>query len=353
MKLKTRISDIAARCEVSPATVSLVLNGKPGVSDETRQRVLDAAADLHYPLPTPETPASASNLGTVGMVVKIDLDRPPQANPFYSKVMLGIEEACRRAGINLMFSTVPVDGENRPAETPALLHNPAIDGLLLVGVNVDENLALSVRSRGCPLVLVDAYSSSESLDSVISDNYRAAYQAAAYLLARGHRHIGMAGGEPGCFPSILERRAGYTRALKDGGVNEVFSADFNVNRTNGQAEIQTLIREHSQITALFCINDEIASAAVRTALEMGLRVPDDLSIIGYDDTYLASVSHPPITTMRVDTVSLGRAAVHLLSLRAGHPDSARMTLTIHPSLVERESVARPSPNPSTQGPTLP
>ncbi len=343
MKLKTKISDIAARCEVSSATVSLVLNGKPGVSDETRQRVLDAAADLQYPLPSPEASVSAINLGTVGMVVKIDLDRPPQANPFYSKVMLGIEETCRRAGINLMFSTVPVDGENQPSETPALLHNPTVDGLLFVGVNVDDNLALSVRSRSCPLVLVDAYSSSEALDSVISDNYRAAYQAVEYLLSKGHRHIGLAGGEPVCFPSILERRAGYTRALKDGGVNDVYSANFNINRTNGQAEIQTLIRENPQITALFCINDEIASAAVRAALEIGLRVPDDLSVVGYDDTYLASVAHPPITTMRVDTVALGRAAVHLLSLRAGHPYAARMTLTIHPTLVERESVSAPKP----------
>jgi LacI family transcriptional regulator len=341
MKSKIRISDIAARCKVSSATVSLVLNGKPGVSDETRQRVMSAAAELQYPLPNSISTRSSSHLNTVGMIIKIDIDRPPQANPFYSKVMLGIEGACRRDGINLLFSTAPVDDQNRPLEMPALLYNDAVDGLLMVGIDVDESLALTVRQRGCPLVLVDGYSTADQFDRVISDNYHAAYTAVEYLLSKGHRHIALAGGEPGCFPSIRERRAGYTRALKDRGVNETYSADFNINRTNGQSEIQALIRAYPQITALFCINDEISSAAVRAALEIGLRVPEDISIIGYDDTYLASAAHPPITTMRVDTVALGRAAVHLLSLRSEHPDAARMTLTIHPDLVERASVSAP------------
>jgi LacI family transcriptional regulator len=339
MKSKTRISDIAARSGVSLATVSLVINGKPGVSPETRSRVLDAAVEMQYPLPTPCPPASGSNLTTVGMVVKIDVDRPPQANPFYSKVMLGIEEACRRAGINLMFSTVPVDESNRPTETPALLNNQMVDGLLMVGIDVDASLASLAQARDCPLVLVDGYSATDQYDRVVSDNFHAAYQAVEFLLAKGHSQIGLAGGQAGCYPSIVERRAGYTRALKDNRILETFSADFNINRSNGQAEIQALLQDHPQISALFCVNDEIASAAVRAVFEIGRSVPDDLSIIGFDDTYLASGSHPPLTTMRVDTVALGRAAVHLLSLRVDNPDSARMTLTIHPTLKERESVA--------------
>ncbi|MHC1783834.1 MAG: LacI family DNA-binding transcriptional regulator [Anaerolineaceae bacterium] len=343
MKSKTRISDIAARSGVSPATVSLVLNGKPGVSHETRSRVLDAAVELKYPLPAPCPPASGSNLTTVGMVVKIDVDRPPHANPFYSKVMLGIEEACRRAGINLMFSTVPVDDSNRPTETPALLTNQMVDGLLMVGIDVNPSLASLARAHDCPLVLVDGYSTTDQFDRVVSDNFHAAYQVVEYLLAKGHSQIGLAGGEPGCYPSIVERRAGFTRALKDNDIAGTFYADFNINRSNGQTEIQNLLRENPTITALFCVNDEIASAAVRAAFEIGMNVPDDLSIIGYDDTYLASGSHPSLTSMRVDTVALGRAAVHLLSLRVENPESARMTLTIHPTLKERESVSQCKP----------
>jgi LacI family transcriptional regulator len=346
MKTRPRISDIAERSGVSLATVSLVLNEKPGVSQETRDRVIAVAAELQYALPVrgaslanPCPPAGSPNLTTIGMLVKIDVDMPPQANPFYSKVILGIEEACRRSGINLMFATVPVDECNRPTELPALLSSNLIDGLLLVGVDIDESLKAVLHHNGRPLVLVDGYSSADAFDRVVSDNFHAAYQAVEYLLAKSHRHIALAGGEICGYPSIVERRAGYIRALKDHGIAETYSADFNINRITGQAEIAKLLQENPHITALFCVNDEVANAALRAAFDLGRIVPDDLSIIGYDDTYLASGAHPPLSTMRVDTVALGRAAVHLLSLRVENPDSARMTLTIHPTLVERESAA--------------
>lgn len=345
MKTKPRISDIAARSGVSPATVSLVLNDKPGVSQETRIRILEVAAELQYPVPNAYGSGSCPKLKTVGMLVKIDQDRPPQANPFYSKVILGIEEACRRSGINLLFATLPVDDRNCPGEIPALLNNGMADGLLFVGFYIDEALAAAAGRNNCPLVLVDGYTDHDRYDRAISDNFRGAYQAVEYLLFRGHRRIALAGGEPTGFPSLVERRNGYFRAMKENGGEKTFTANFNVNKTTGQEEIQTLLLQNPEITALFCLNDEIAASAARVAFEIGRKVPENLSIIGYDDTYLAAGAHPSLTTMRVDTLALGRAAVHLLSLRVENPNSALMTLTIHPSLVERESVATCSNNP--------
>lgn len=122
-----------------------------------------------------------------------------------------------------------------------------------------------------------------------------------------------------------------------------YLANFNISRTKGFEETALLLKNHPQITALFCVNDEIASAAIRAAQSLGRQVPDDLSIIGFDDTYIATNIHPSLTTLHVDTVAMGRAAVTLLEQRRQNPDLARMTLLIHAHLVERESVKSLTP----------
>jgi LacI family transcriptional regulator len=300
--------------------------------------VREAASELGYPIKPAITQGKGNHLTTIGMVVKIDPDIPPQANPFYSKVIVGIEDACRRKGINLLFATLPVDENNRPVEVPQLLQNDLVDGLLMVGTCVDESFRPTSVKRLAPIVLVDGYSNTESYDTVISDNFRAAYQAVKYLIDKGHRHIGLVGSAENCFPSLKDRRNGYLRALKENEIPEVYVANFNINKSHGFQETSALLNDNPLITALFCINDDVASAAIKAAQNLGKRVPEELSIIGYDDTYIAANTHPALTTMQVDTVAMGRAAVHLLSLRIDNPESARMTLTIHPTMVVRESV---------------
>lgn len=340
MEERVTISNVAQRSGVSLATVSLVLNNKPGVASDTRVRVMEAVEALGYPLKQPSASARGSQLSTLGMIVKTDSNSAPYENPFYSRIMMGIEDACRRNGIALLFSTLPIDAQNRPVETPALVYNDKVDGLLMVGAFVDEIVVSISGRRTPPIVLVDAYSNTESYDTVISDNFRASYQAVEYLINKGHQHIGLVGGEPNAYPSLRDRRNGYIRALKENDITETYIANFNINKTKGYNEVTWLLKEHPQISALFCINDEVAVNAMRGAQEIGRRIPQDLSVIGYDDIYLAQNGSPPLTTMHVDTIAMGRAAVQLLSFRLDNPDSARMTLTIHPRLIERDSVAQ-------------
>lgn len=344
MKEKITIGDIARHSGVSLATVSLALNNRPGVSPDTRSRVLDAADELGYPIKPSLSQSPTPTLGTIGMVVKIDPDISPQANPFYSKIMLGIEDACRRSAINLLFATLSVDENNHAKELPPLLYNGLVDGLLIVGTFVDRTISSFSGKNIAPLVLVDGYSDTESFDTVVSDNFRASYQAVEYLIKKGHRQIGLVGSDDTCYPSIRERRNGYLRALKQNDIADVFIADFNINQSHGYQETVSLLEKNPQVTALFCVNDDVGNAAIKAANELGKRVPEDISIIGYDDTYIATNTHPALTTMHVDTLAMGRAAVHLLSLRAENPESARMTFTIHPWLVERKSVAAPYSN---------
>ncbi|NMB89947.1 MAG: LacI family transcriptional regulator, partial [Chloroflexi bacterium] len=213
-----------------------------------------------------------------------------------------------------------------------------VDGVLLVGMFVDQTILSVAGKHRYPVVLVDGYSDTESFDTVVSDNFRATYQAVEYLIARGHRHIALMGSEPNCYPSLKERRNGYLRAMKEHEIGDTYVCDFNLSRSKGYQETIQLLQEHPQVTAVFCVNDDVGSTVFRAVQSMGKRIPQDISIISYDDTYLAVNTHPAMTTMHVDTLAMGRAAVELLSLRLGNPEAARMTLTIHPTLVERESV---------------
>jgi LacI family transcriptional regulator len=336
---RVTITDIAQESGVSPATVSLVLRNRPGVSEETRARVTEVAENLGYQVRPVTVTVRNGRLQTIGMIVKTEPNIPARANPFYSHVIIGVEDACRHSGIDLLLSTMPVDENNRPLGVPQMLARGAADALLMVGTFVDETILSIAGRKTPPIVLVDAYSKTEGYDAVVSDNFQAAWQAVEYLIRRGHRHIGMVGGELDAYPSIKQRRGGYLRALRENGIDHTYIAEFNIMKENGYEATRQLLKKHPQITALFGVNDQVALAAMSAAQDTGRRIPDDVSIIGYDDVDLAVSAKPPLTTMHVDTVAMGRAAVQLLLDRMENPDSARMTLTIHPTLIERESVA--------------
>ncbi len=347
MREKVTITDIAQESGVSPATVSLVLRNRPGVSDETRARVIEVAGKIGYQVKPIPASARNSRLRTIGMVVKTEPNLPARANPFYSHVIIGVEDACRNNGIDLLLSTMPVDERNRPLGVPQMLSRGVADALLMVGTFVDETITSAVGRKMAPIVLVDAYARTEAFDAVVSDNFEAAWQAVECLIRRGHRHIGLIGGEADAFPSIKQRRGGYLRALRENRISDVYCADFNIMTGTGYEAARELLEKNPQITAIFGVNDKVALAAMNAAQDIGYRVPEDISLIGYDDVDLAGSAKPALTTMHVDTVAMGRAAVQLIMNRIEHPDSARVTLTIHPTLVERESIAKARSDRST------
>ena len=338
MEERVTLNHVAQESGVSLATVSLVLRNRPGISSETRARVLEAVERLGYQVRVPASLPKNEKISRIGMLVRMESSVTPQMNPFYSRVMSGIEEACRRNGLSLLYATLPVDENNHPLDSLPLLDNGDVDGLLMVGAFVDQTVMTVLGKRTYPIVLVDAYSDTESYDAVISDNFLASYQAVEYLLKKGHREIGLIGTEADAYPSLLDRRHGYLRALKEAGIARPYIANFNVNRSHGYEEARRLLQENPGITALFGVNDEVSLSAMRAARELGRELPRDLSIISYDDTLLAQNASPKLTTMHVDTLAMGRAAVQMLALRIENPDAARMTLTVHPNLVERESV---------------
>lgn len=344
MPKQATLADVAKKSKVSISTVSLVLRDKPGIPDATRRRVIAAANILGYAAKHRtamlQLQPPANRLARLGLILKAERDEPLQANPFYSYVVAGIEEACRRNQINLMYATMLVDADNAPVEMPRLMEEAQIDGLLLVGVYVGETLNALLCAKEMPVVLVDAYAASNDYDAVLTDNARGMFQAVSYLVEQGHTQIGLVGTQPGAFPSFLQRRSAYARALAAHGIKQTYYADCGRELETIELATQSLLQKHPNVTALVAANDEVALAAMASAQAMGRRIPQDLSIVGFDDIDLAAGVSPPLTTMHVDRVGMGRLAVQLLADRVQFPESEKITILLRPRLVERETVAK-------------
>jgi len=344
MAKNVTLADVAKRSNVSLSTVSLVLRDKPGIPSATRQRVISAAKTLGYrnkPRTASRTSGTHTNkLHNLGLILKAETGFIPQANPFYSQVLVGIEEACRRRRVNLLYATVPVDENNIPTETPHLLTENNVDGLLLVGAFMGETLGHILGEEPNPVVLVDAYASYDQYDAVVSDNLNGAYHAVNYLIKKGHRHIGVVGSHPNAYRSLSERRLGYVNALRDAGITHTYYADSTWRDEDVARATLELLKQNPQITALFGCNDHAVISALAALRTLGLEAPNQISLIGFDDIDLAQHIRPALTTMHVDKSGMGRMAVQMLANRVEFPNAEKVTSVLTPRLIERESVAK-------------
>jgi LacI family transcriptional regulator len=338
------ITDIARESDVSPATVSLVLRDKPGVGKETRQRVLASARRLGYQLTNPKSSIAANTtINSIGLVVKMELKQdgvPLLTNPFYASVLAGIEMFSRQRRINLFYAHMPVDVENNSLEPPRLLQEQSADGLLLVGMWLHAPIMELLAEQHKPIVLVDAYADQDIYDTVTTDNEAGAYQATRHLIEHGHQHIAIVGSLPQAYPSICERRQGYVRAMAEQGFESHF-VDCHLEADEAVPIVTAYLREHPEISAIFSCNDEVAISLIVQLQNEGRRIPDDISVIGFDNIMLAQHVSPALTTMRVDKMGMGRQAASLLVNRIEYPQSALIKSLVRPQLIERDSVVSP------------
>ena len=335
---KVTLADVARDSDVSPATVSLVLRNKPGVGEETRRRVLESARALGY-VYTPSNQAIGRALpDSFGVVIKSRPNDQPGSNSFYSAVLTGVETVCRRYQIKLVYANLLVDSKNNPIETPHLMLNGDVEGLLLTGVHLNDTLVEQLVRAEAPVVLVDSYDDNNLFDSVVTDNVAGAYQITEHLIRNGHRHIGIIGSLPDAYPSVRERRDGYLQALRDYDLRPYF-ADCVLHPSVVEPYVTDLLTTHPEVTAIFGCNDDVAIASMRVAQRLGRRIPQDLSVVGFDNIELSQVVLPGLTTMQVDMMEMGRLAAQLLQNRLEYPEAGRVRLIICPRLVERDSVA--------------
>jgi LacI family transcriptional regulator len=329
------LADVAAAVGLSPAAVSLALRGKPGVSDATRERVMEASRSLGY---RPSSSASRHHKPmTVTLVIRALHGDSPAANRFYGPVLAGVEERCRRLHIRLILAIMPVDQHNHPIEVPHAVTDQLSDGLIFVGAHFARTTEQLLEATQ-PAVLVDAYAENGIFDAVETDNIVGATTAVQHLLSRGHREIAILGTAPDAFPSILQRRLGYDHAMAEAGLTPRYvDAPYYEHETAAAAAID-YVRANPSVTAIFCANDLVAITFMLAARQAGISVPDQVSVVGFDDIDLASFISPGLTTMAVDKVGMGRLAVTLLAHRIEIGEECVTSTLVRPHLIERESV---------------
>lgn len=337
MSSAVRLQDVADLAGVSIGTASQALNNRPNVATDTRARVIDAARSLGYPIKYQATPEE-SGIEVIGMLTKHDYGYPPNINPFYSHVQAGVENECRRQNISLMYANIEVDSANHPIAWPAMLSEERIDGLLLVGTFIEDTVGILRRRLDLPIVLIDAYAPNLTYDSVLIDNDMGTRIAVDHLRTLGHENIGLIGTNPKSPPSLRERRESFQRLLYAQGLSDAYIEDSELTQNSGYEALKRLIRRAPETTAVFAAADIVALGALSAARDLGIRVPQELSIIGFDNIDLASVVTPALTTVHVHKTWMGSLGVRQLIYRAEQPMQPRITISVSTKLVERASV---------------
>lgn len=303
MAKKIRIKDIATACGVSIAAVSRALKGQPGLSDETRQRILSIAQAEGYDF-------SRLRTGRIKRLMFL-LHREhniASALPFYSTVMLGVADACRENDIAMSFQ--PIGPQDSVSEL-IQLHQP--DALICAGYLEPEVLA-ELRQSALPVALVDLWAA--DFPCVNPDNFHGGFIATRHLLEQGRTRIAFLGTSQRHY-SIRQRVEGYQQALFDAGLT--LAPEYCVEVPPIKEIEQALVEGMSRLLALpqppdaiFAYNDVAALVAMRECARRGIRVPEEMAIVGFDDIDAAAWAHPPLTTVAVDKRELGRDAFQLL-----------------------------------------
>ncbi|WP_280263024.1 LacI family DNA-binding transcriptional regulator [Nocardia abscessus] len=329
------MEDVAARAGVSRALVSLVMRNSPKVSEHRRRAVLDAAKDLGYQPHIMARSLASRTSNIVGVLVS-DL-----RNAFFADVVEGMDAAAQESGLELILNTGRRSaGRERTALESLLSFRPG--GVILLSPILPA-AAIREASQQAPLVLVSRTSTVAGIDTVNDDGEAGAALAVDHLISLGHRRIVHLDGG-GAF-TAAPRRKGYRAAMQRHGLEPMVVASEHTDSA-GMAAVRRLLNLFSRDnfpTALVCGNDFNAVGAMSALEEAGLRVPEDVSVVGYDNTSLAALRHVALTTIDQPRTRMGRLAIEALAERLRDGRTAPVRRRVEPSLVVRSTTAAPRP----------
>lgn len=331
-----RLADIATQAGVSEATVSRVLNGKPGVSATTRESVLAALDLLGYERPVRLRQRSA---GLIGLIT------PELENPIFPAFAQVIGQALTRDGYTPLLATQTPGGSTED-ELVEMLVERGVAGIIFVsGLHADSTADTEryarLHGQGVPFVLINGFSDKIKAPFVSPDDRGAMRLAVTHLAALGHEKIGLAVG-PKRFVPVLRKIQGFISSMEDvlgltPGQSEGLIQHSLYTLEGGQAAATALIA--SGCTAIVCASDMMALGAIRAARQQGLSVPGDVSVVGFDDSPLIAFTDPPLTTIRQPVAAMGQAAVRALLEEIGGTPAPHSEFVFLPELVVRGSTA--------------
>ena len=329
--MRPTIYTVAKKAGVSIATVSRVLNGTARVSEQTRTRVHHAMDELGYQPNASARGLAANTTSTIALVF------PKLSGPFFSELIRGAEIAASESGSNLLIYGASGETLGADNQTLGMLTTKA-DGLILASSGVSRCYLRDLQRQNLPVVVLGEEPSDTPVDSIQPDNVGGAEEIVSHLIEHGYRRIAMIRG-PETRTHASDREYGYRKALQDHGLpccSELLIAGaFSEN--SGYTGMQHLLQQNPIPDAVFAASDQIAIGALAAIHESGLRVPEDIALVGFDDIETARYTHPPLTTVHQDMLGQGQLAVHMLLDRINGAESAIETKILPATLVIRRS----------------
>jgi len=331
----TTIRDVASRAEVSIATASRVVNGNRPVHPDIRERVLKAVEELDYRPNFLARGLRQSNTCMIGLII------PDNSNPFYAELARAIEDAGFAEGYSVILCNSYLSEEKQQAYIDVLLSHK-VDGVIIINMLLPPLKSIGrILAENIPIVIANVESFVLDIDQVVVNYHQGGYLAGQYLLRLNHQRIGgITYSQP--FSYTTPRIVGFREALSEGGI-ELTTEDFAIGNgryESGYKAMQELLQRRPDLTAVFVFNDLMALGAIGALHAQGIRVPEDLSIIGYDNIFYASAFQPALTTIAQPIATMGQACIALLLDRIQQPDKQPTHISLPVELIER-STCRP------------
>ncbi|OXS57681.1 LacI family transcriptional regulator [Cohnella sp. CIP 111063] len=328
--MKISIFDVAKKSGLSVVTVSRVLNNSSSVRQKNKEKVLKAMKELNY---QPNAAARSLARGKTGI---IGLTLTTLDDSFLDAV---VKETNERLGEHGYLLALSIARSFEDAFRRSLFQEDRVDGVILLSPTDEDEFIMELKNKKIPLVLVDNSKSHPSVSSVIVDNFKGGYEVGKHLIELGHTDIAhIAGPDP--FLSSRERERGFLTALEEAGLKPRCIERGTFSMSSGY-EIATRWIDAGELpSALFAADDYIALGVIDACLNRGVRIPEQLSIVGFDDQKFASEFRPKLTTVRQPADKIGAAGVELLLEAMNDPAKRQTTVTIEPTLIVRESTAR-------------
>ena len=326
------MKDVAAHAAVSVATVSAVLNGNKYVSSGLAQRVRESIKQLGYERNSLAQGLKTQTSHAIGLIIS-DI-----TNPFFTSVVRGVEDVANTRNFSLILGNTDEDLKKEKSYI-RLLESKRADGLIVAVTAGSHEYLHAWPARHLPLVSIDRSLFALGIDSVLVDNVAGACKAVEHLIKLGHRRIGVVTGIPG-ITTTEERLTGYKQALEAHGIpfdpTLVAIADSRVEGGK-YGTLQLLTQGTTRPTAFFVMNGLMVIGALQAITEVGLRCPQDIALVGFDDFEWAAVMHPRLTTVRQPTYEIGRRAAQILFERLEKRDTVPQEVRLLPQLIIRES----------------
>ncbi|MCI1944928.1 LacI family DNA-binding transcriptional regulator [Clostridium luticellarii] len=325
------IKDVAREAGVSIATVSRVLNDVDVVNEETKKRVLAAIKELGYRPNIVARSLKTQKTRTVGIII------PDISNQFYPEIVRGAEDVANIYDYNIMLCNTDLNME-KEMEYLKVLREKMADGVLYMSNSLEPNILELIRQLQLPMVLVESTSEKENIPSVAIDNEKAAYDGVAYLIKKGDKNIAYIGAGEDTLNASATRYKGYKRALEENNleINKDRIYFSNSKARDGYEGINEILNK-TKIDSIFCTNDEIAIGAINALREKGIKVPEDIDVMGFNNIYLSSIFYPKLTTVSQPIYDMGSVGMRMLIKLINKQELKETNYILPHELIERDS----------------